>query len=60
VVGYKAWGLDGVTLLAIGKIMIPASGADAAMSIALKRVPGHIQQPGCLVRVRYVKEQKSG
>lgn len=60
VVGYKAWSLAGNALLAIGKVMVPASSADAAMSIALRRVPGHIQHPGCVVRVRYVKEQKSG
>lgn len=58
IVGYKAWSLAGNALLAIGKILVPASTADAAMAIALRRVPGHIQHPGCLVRVRYVKEQK--
>lgn len=59
-VGYKAYSLAGNTLLAIGKILIPASTADAAMAIALKRVPAHIQHPGCLVRIRYVREKKDG
>jgi hypothetical protein len=58
IVGYKAWSLAGNTLLAIGKILVPASTADAAMAIALRRVPGHIQHPGCIVRVRYVREKK--
>ncbi len=58
VVGYRAHNSKNMDLLAIGRLMIPAMTADAAMGIAMKRVPQHIQHPGCHVRIRFVKEQK--